>query len=382
MTGVILCSHCRKKMDGVCECGNYKCLVKVYWQGKNYEYRRDNEGDVLTYEKARNKLIEIGSAMKKKTFNPLDVTDAKIKERKFENQIEKWLTGKERQEQTGELSPGTIRDYKGYVNNYYPFFHDIDVRDITLEQLTDFKDTLDHVSIKTRKNIVNALRSFFFWLKERGVIKEMPVFPKIKGDDSKNRQAIDTESQDEVLKRIPDIHKGIIEFLMETGLRPGEVCALLVEHIDPKRSIARIDRTFSGNKLRETTKQKKKRIIPLSYKALEIVQGNMEAKLPSQFLFINPTTKKNYLPDTLWRIWKCNSGLDGITLYEGTRHSFGSQLIQNNDIMFVKELMGHSTISTTQKYLHMKMTNLTDVVNNRKVIRLYCLDKNTAGNGK
>ena len=151
MTGVILCSHCRKKMDGVCECGNYKCLVKVYWQGKNYEYRRDNEGDVLTYEKARNKLIEIGSAMKKKTFNPLDVTDAKIKERKFENQIEKWLTGKERQEQTGELSPGTIRDYKGYVNNYYPFFHDIDVRDITLEQLTDFKDTLDHVSIKTRR---------------------------------------------------------------------------------------------------------------------------------------------------------------------------------------------------------------------------------------
>lgn len=43
VTGVILCSHCRKKMDGVCECGSYKCLIKIYWNGKSYEYRRDDQ---------------------------------------------------------------------------------------------------------------------------------------------------------------------------------------------------------------------------------------------------------------------------------------------------------------------------------------------------
>ena len=40
-------------------------------------------------------------------FNPVDHTDAKVRERKFENQIEMWLDEKGRQEQAGELSPGT-----------------------------------------------------------------------------------------------------------------------------------------------------------------------------------------------------------------------------------------------------------------------------------
>jgi hypothetical protein len=44
MTGLILCNRCGKKMDGVCKCGNYKCLVQIYWKGKYYEYRRDEQG--------------------------------------------------------------------------------------------------------------------------------------------------------------------------------------------------------------------------------------------------------------------------------------------------------------------------------------------------
>ena len=377
MKGIIICNKCRKKMDGVCSCGGYKCLIKIFWNGKSYEYRRDDQGYVFTYDKARDKLIEVSNTIKNHTFNPVDFTDANIKERKFENQIEKWLQGKEKRESLNELSPGTLRDYKGYVNNHYSFFHNMDVREITLEQLTNFKDTLDKISIKTRKNILNALRNFFFWLKERGVIKDMPIFPKIKGDDAKTRQAIDVELQDEVLQKIPDIHKDIIEFLFETGLRPGEACALLMEHIDARHNMARIERTFSGNKLRTTTKQKRKRNIPLSYRAYEIAQKHTQDKLPKQYLFINFTTKKNYLPDTLWRIWDTYSGLDDITLYEGTRHSFGSQLIQNNDVTIVKELMGHSDIKTTEKYLHMKMTRLENAVNNRKIVKLVRTENRT-----
>lgn len=373
MTGLILCNKCRKKMDGICHCtpkGNAKCIVKVYYKGKNYEYRRDSEGDVLTYDKALNKLLKISNAIKDHTFNPIDYTDEKIKERKFENQIDLWLQRKEKQESLNELSPGTMKDYRGYVKNYYHFFSGLDVREITLEHLEKFKDSLDNVSIKTRKNILNALRSFFFWLKRRETIKALPNFPEVKGDDSHARQAIDVELQEDILIKIPEAHRDIIEFLMETGLRPGEACALLVEHINLNAGTARIERTFSGNKLRETTKQKKKRTIPLSARAYEIANKHAENKLPKQFLFINSYTKRHYQPDTLWRIWKENSGLENITLYEGTRHSFGSQLIQNNDVVFVKELMGHSSIQTTEKYLHMRMTKLHDVVNSRKVVRL------------
>lgn len=371
MKGIlILCNRCHKKMNGVCSCGNYKCFIQVYWKGKYHDFRRDDQGYVFTYDKAIDRATEISNSIKKGTFRVDNYKDSNIKERKFENMIDKWFKEKEKRTNLNELSPGTLRDYKGYVNNYYSYFNNVDVREISLEQLTDFKDTLDKVSIKTRKNIMNALRNFFFWLKERGVVKDMPIFPKIKGDDAKIRQAIDVEIQDEILQKIPIAHKNIIEFLFETGLRPGEVCALLVEHIDARHKTARIERTFSSNKLRTTTKQKRKRTMPLSYRAYEIAEKHMKGKMPKQYLFINPTTKKNYLPNTLWLIWHNHSGLKDITLYEGTRHSFGSQLIQNNDVTMVKELMGHSDIKTTEKYLHMKMAKLEDAVNNRKHLML------------
>jgi site-specific recombinase XerD len=371
MTGVILCNKCRKKMDGVCSCGSYKCIISIYWRGKHYEYRRDEQGYILTYDRAVDKLTEISSAIKKGEFNPIEYTDEKVKERKFEIQIDRWLEEKEKQESLNELSPGTLKQYRGYINNYYPFFHGMDLREITLEQLTNFKDTLDTVKIKTRKNIMIALHNFFYWLRERGLIKEMPLFPKIKGDDSKSRKAIDVDLQGEALERIPVSHRDIIEFLTETGLRPGESCALLVEHIDMKHGIARIEGTFSGTKLRQTTKQKRKRVIPLSTRAFEIAVKNMQEKLPKQFLFINPVTNRHYTTNALGKIWRKKSGLEGITLYEAVRHSFGSQLIDNGvDVTIVKELMGHSDIRTTEKYVHMRMSKLTDVVNSRKVVKM------------
>ena len=216
---------------------------------------------------------------------------------------------------------------------------------------------------------MNALRNFFNYLKQRGIVNAIPMFPVIKGDDAKMRTAIDVDIQEEVLKRLPEIHLGIFEFLMETGLRPGEVCALLVEHIDVRTRTARIERTFTGNQIRETTKQKRKRIIPLSGIALEIAKKQTQDKHPKQYLFINPHTGRNYVSDTLWYIWKVHSGLE-ITLYEGTRHSFATQLIQDNDVTIVKALMGHSDIRTTEKYTHMRINRLADVVNSRKVIRL------------
>jgi len=369
MKGFILCHKCRSRMlKPVCICGSEKAIVGIYWEGKHYEFRRDDHGEVFVYRDAQKRLVEINSAIQKGRFDPLVFTDEKVDERRFDNQIQKWLREKEKAEQTNELSYGTVKQYRGYVKHHFPYLNKYNTREITLEQLSDLKDRLSPVSIKTRKNIMNALRNFFFWCKERGVITEMPVFPKIKGDDSKMRAAIDFELQMDVLRKIPAEHRPIFEYLMETGLRPGEVCSLLCEHIDTKNGLMRVERTFTGSKIRETTKQKRKRVTPLSDIALDIAKTHTEGKLPKQFLFINPTRKDHYLPKTLWRIWNKYSGIDNITLYEGTRHSFGSQLIEDNDIYFVKEAMGHADIRTTQSYLHMRVTKLRDILNHRRKV--------------
>lgn len=373
MTGIIICNKCRKKMDGVCLCtpeGNQKCLIKIYWQGKRYEYRRDDQGFIFTYDTATAKLTEMSLEIKKGTFNPVDFTDAKVKERRFENQIEIWLQEKDGMEKAGELSIGTTSNYHGYAKNYYHIFNNYDVRDIQRGELTQLKDTLSHVSIKTRKNILNALQGFFRWLYQRGTTTTLPSFPEVKGDDSKQRRAIDFELQDQALELIPVEYKDPLEFAFETGLRPAELCSLLCRHIDTHNRTILIERTYvRGNKIKESTKQKKKRIMPLSDRALEIASKHLIDKHPNQFLFINPRTGKGLLPKVLWYQWNKYSSTD-VCLYEGTRHSFGSQLIQDNDVVQVQALMGHADIRTTMKYLHLKMTKLNDVVNSRKVLRL------------
>ena len=53
---------------------------------------------------------------------------------------------------------------------------------------------------------------------ERGVIKEPPVLPKIEGDDSMARIAIDCDLKGEALQKTPIIRKDVIEFLMEIYL--------------------------------------------------------------------------------------------------------------------------------------------------------------------
>jgi len=282
-------------------------------------------------------------------------------------QIEKWIEEKELEERNGELSYGTLRDYQGYVRNHYKILNGVDVRDIDLAILSGLKNSLTNVGIKTRKNIVNGLHVFFVFLKSNGIIKELPVFPEIKGYVEQPYHALEFSAQEEVLTRIPEHHRDIIHFLMETGMRPGEACSLYVSDVmfsDQDGWVCKIERTFSKNRLRHTTKQKATRFPPLSDIAFSIAERNMQGKLPTQWLFINPHNGKHYLSDTLWKIWRQYADVEE-SLYQGTRHSFGFQLCQNNDLAKVQQLMGHSTIKMTERYAHVKVTTLRDIVNSR-----------------
>lgn len=368
--GRILCTRCRREMDGVCNrCENGKCLIRIHWRGKYYEFRRNDRGYVFTYDEARDKLLDISKEVKAGTFDPASMTAESIRENKFEYQIELWLEEQEHRYNANELSWGTLRDYRGYVKNYYQILNDCDVRKVELKDITRVKDGLNSVSIKTRRNVLNGLKTFFRWLINRGTIPALPRIPEVTGEDGKQGRPINYEAQQEVLTRLPEKDRDIIFFLMETGLRPGEACALLVEHLDLSQGIMRIERTFTGSRIRETSKQKKKRVIPLSDTALEIARKHAQGKHPQAFLFINSGTSRHYIPDTLWRIWHMHSGLN-IRLYDGTRHSFGSQLATESNLYQVSKLMGHSSVKMTEKYLDMQVEDLRSVVNKRLVIAL------------
>jgi integrase len=236
-----------------------------------------------------------------KKFDPADWTDARIKQRRFENLMEGYHSEKEHEMQTGELSLEYFRIIRNYYRNYFKFFDGYDVREIDREQLSEFKrECLNNLKIKSRRNVLNALHAFFHWLHDNGHILHMPSFPEVKGDDATPRRAIRKEAQEAGLRNIPEQFRDPIEFMMKTGMRPGELCAVLVRSIDLANRTVWVERSLSGSTYRETTKNKSKLPIPLNDKALEIAKRNMKGRFANDFLFINPVTGNGYRRKYLW----------------------------------------------------------------------------------
>ncbi|KJU87468.1 Integrase, catalytic core, phage domain protein [Candidatus Magnetobacterium bavaricum] len=369
MNGTIRCNKCFTNMTGTTcsKCGYPICYIYLYWKKKRYKFTKDKDDYQFDYHRANRLLGVIRLEIDQKTFNPDNYLPGKVKERLMENKLTDWLEQKSEEEQANEMSPETIRHYQAYVKQHFiPYFKGLDVKEVEFSHLENFKDKLPkRLKIKTRRNILNALHSFFRWLKRKGIIKEVPNFPDIKGNDAEVRTSIDIEQQREALNKIPGHHRDIFEFSFETGLRGGELCALKAKDIDIKKKHILVQRSFSGTKLRETTKTNRKIYLPLSDKALEIAKRNVKDKAPDAFLFINERTQRHYTTMALWQNWRKYSGIE-VSFYEASRHSFITQLVEDNvNPLVARELARHTNIQTTQKYYHATATKLRDIVNNR-----------------
>jgi len=168
------------------------------------------------------------------------------------------------------------------------------------------------------------------------------------------------------LQYVPNEHFPIITFLMLHGCRPGEARALRCKDINLRDSTITFSATFSNGIYREKRKGRgaKSYEIPIHPEMLEFISERVKSNLPEAYVFINPCTGRHYADTTLKRVWDDIRKRAGIVksfrLYDASRHSFGSQLIDKGANPYkVSKLMGHSSIKTTEKYyLHNEIKSL------------------------
>jgi len=363
--GAIICNRCQSAMmdKEVCECGSVRCHVTIYWKAKHYHFRRDSNGNTFRQPEALLFLGNINQEIAKCKaqgipFNPDKYTDAAIRERKFEHQYQFYLSEKKKELEEDELSPEHYRHLEGYYRNHYIYFVDKDVKEIGLALLTKFKDTLQGRK-KTKRNVLNNLHAFFTWMKSRGVIDSVPQFPIIKGNDAQRRMALRPGEQQGALEKLPEEHRDIIQFMMKTGLRHGEVVAVLVSSVDLDHRAVWVERRRSGAKERPGSKNEDVLPVPLNDVALAIVKKHIRGKFPKDHLFINPATERPYTQWFISNLWRTYSGSD-VTSYEATRHSFCSNI--RTDRRTAQRLMRHRDQRSTDNYFHAYMEDLVDVV--------------------
>ncbi len=279
----------------------------------------------------------------------------------FSVRYEKWVSFKEK-----TRKPGYIRKLRQYQEEFNKIFGNEDVRTIGTDRVMDYYEMLvGAVTEKTQYNKLGVLHSFLQDLLDRDVIHSMPKFPKIHYQKKEPRW-IDTIMQSELLQEIPEEHRPIFRFLFMTGARPSEARALHWTDVDFKNREITIRHNFSDGVL-TATKTGEERKIPLTTALAELF-GGLPRLLHVPFVFTYK--EKPYYESKLGKLWRksCKEkNLEGVRLYDGCRHSFASQLVnQNHSLEIIGEILGHSDTRTTRKYAHVSMDAMRAVMEGMK----------------
>lgn len=195
------------------------------------------------------------------------------------------------------------------------------------------------------KNIVKWDETRFF-IPRRPRIKRIPMI-------------LSVEEVDRLLNALPNLkHKALLKTVYSAGLRVGEVVRLKPHHIesDPSRMMIRV----------EQGKGRKDRYTVLSRELLLTLREYWQKVKPKEWLFPGRNHSEPMPPETAQRIYHNAKRKAGIKKGRGIhtlRHCFASHLLwAGEDIYTIKKMLGHSSIKTTVRYLHVTQQQIHAVI--------------------
>jgi integrase/recombinase XerC len=154
--------------------------------------------------------------------------------------------------------------------------------------------------------------------------------------------------------------RAILELLYATGIRVAELCRLDLRDLD-----------LNGARIRVLGKGGTERVVPVGDAAREALERYLRwarpeigPEAPSEALFFNRRRKRATPRDIRAVVQKYRAlALSGRRASPHTlRHSFATHLMEGGaDIRAVQELLGHSSLATTQRYTHVSRGRLFGV---------------------
>ena len=274
------------------------------------------------------------------------------------------------------LSPNTVRAYHSDLRAFAGFVSErlkkeaFSPADVDHYMIRSFLASLHGSRARTSvSRKLSAIRSFFRFLIKRGEADRNPtdaVFsPKLE------RHVAKFLPVDEMFALLDSVigdsrqgtrDRAILETLYSTGLRVGELASLDVDSIDR-----------SARYVRVVGKGSKERLVPVGMKALEALDVYSGAFEEIRRAAENRGVKALFLnlrggrlsTRSIGRIVDAaieRSGLEMKISPHVLRHSFATHLLDSGaDLRSVQELLGHSSLSTTQKYTHVNLDKLMEV---------------------
>lgn len=270
-------------------------------------------------------------------------------------------------------SPNTVRAYRRDVADFADFAARADVEDPASVDRSLVRRYIARLSTdgRARRTIARkaaALRRYFRWARQSGLVTGDPTagvsapsgegrLPRILpgADLAELLEPADDPDEEPWRRRRDD---AVLELLYGSGLRVSELCSLDLDSID-----------LAANALTVWGKGGKERRVPMSDAAVEAIGAwlaersaclaAMGVEEPMSALFVN-TRGRRLGPRDARRILDRRSPIP--THPHALRHTFATHLLDGGaDLREVQELLGHSDVSTTQRYTHVSKDRLRSV---------------------
>jgi len=276
-------------------------------------------------------------------------------------------------------SPHTCRCYLNDLKEFENFlkssvkdlFHGEDMAMKRVDRMA-IRRYLSFLHRKNKKSSIvrkiSTLRSFFKYLMREKLVSSNPIknisTPKV---EKPLPTALTVDEAFRLMESPKDSPKksssngklrdcAILELLYSSGLRVGELVGLNANQLDLDLGIVRV-----------MGKGKKERIVPIGSKAVEALKayiegrGELEGEDP---LFINRRGGRlsaRSIGRLIKKYTKSSSIFRKISPHS-LRHSFATHLLDAGaDIREIQEMLGHASLSTTQRYIHLSPGKLMEV---------------------
>lgn len=213
---------------------------------------------------------------------------------------------------------------------------------------------------------LSSLRSFFKYYVRKGVLEQNPAkvikspkvpkkLPKFLNVDEINAMLSVQMDNARYGKR----DQAILEMLYSSGLRVSELVGLDISSIDMQESLARIQ--GKGNK---------ERIVPIGDKAMKVLMEYLQERDELRILkdpnaiFVNKNGTRLTARSVQRLVSKVTgaTGLNKMATPHTLRHSFATHMLgAGADLRSIQELLGHKSLSTTQRYTHVGVDELSKI---------------------
>lgn len=274
---------------------------------------------------------------------------------------------------SGNTLDAYMRDVRKLESFTLSELDNLSPQNITYENLQEYIYQLskNKISERSQARAISSIKAFFKFLLEDDYRTDNPAtllegpklglyLPDTLSEEDINRIITCIDNSTDIGKR----NKCILEVLYGCGLRVSELIDLKISNINFKESYIMVE-----------GKGEKTRLVPLANTTAEFITSYIhtvrnKTKINKKYedtLFLNSrgTNMSRVIVFIIIKELTQKAGISKSISPHTFRHSFATHLLQNGaDLRFIQEMLGHSSITTTQVYTHLKTEELRDVILN------------------